>query len=103
MKATYFYLFKSLIAQRGKYLIQDIENNEVFYQISGVTKAKDGDELYYRVNVLVPSDDSSGSLSVLQKLKIDAYVLPDGMNIPTDGTCPTLVSREEAIPQKTMF
>lgn len=97
LRATYLYLFKSLIAQRGKCLIQDMENDEVFYQISGVTKAKNGDELYYRVNVLVPSDDSSDRLSVLQKLKIDVYVLPDGMNIPTDGTCPTLVSREEAI------
>lgn len=107
LKATYFYLFKSLIAQRGKYLIQDMENDEVFYQISGVTRAKDGDELYYRVNVLVPSDDSSNSLSVLKKLKIivtrTGYVLPDGMNIPTDGTCPTIVSRDEAIPQKTLF
>lgn len=111
--ATYFYLFRSLIRKKGQYLIQDNDNDNVYYQITSVARrvwddAGSTKEKGYNVSVLVPDSDGS-DLDVSKQFvisnnnKSDRDLFDSNTHLPVDGTCPTIVSRDEAIPQKKLF
>lgn len=111
--ATYFYLFRSLIRKKGQYLIQDNDNDNVYYQITSVAKsvwddAGSTEVTGYNVSVLVPNPDGS-DLDVSKKFvisnnsKSDSDLFDSNTHLPVDGTCPTIVSRDEALPQKKLF
>lgn len=111
--ATYFYLFRSLIRKKGQYLIQDNDNDNVYYQITSVAKrvwddAGSTEEIGYNVRVLVPNSDGS-DLNVSKQFvisndnKSDSDLFDSNTHLPVDGTCPTIVSRDEAVPQQRLF
>ena len=111
--ATYFDLFRSLIRKKGQYLIQDNDNDNVYYQITSVAKRVVNDAgstkvTGYNVSVLVPNSDGN-DLEVSKKFvisndnKSDSDLFDSNTHLPVDGTCPTIVSRDEAVPQQRLF
>lgn len=111
--ATYFYLFRSLIRKKGQYLIQDNDNDNVYYKITSVARRVWDDAggtamTGYNVSVLVPNSDGS-DLDVSRQFVISNYNKSDrdlfdsNTHLPVDGTCPTIVSRDEAVPQGRLF
>lgn len=111
--ATYFYLFRSLIRKKGQYLIQDNDNDNVYYKITSVAKrvwddAGSTEEIGYNVSVLVPNSDGSdldvsGQFVISNDNKSDSDLFDSNTHLPVDGTCPTIVSRDEAVPQQRLF
>ena len=111
--ATYFDLFRSLIRKKGQYLIQDNDNDNVYYKITSVAKRVVDDAgstkvKGYNVSVLVPSSDGndldvSKQFVISNDNKSDSDLFDSNTHLPVDGTCPTIVSRDEAVPQGRLF
>ena len=102
--ATYLTLARSLLISKGKYLLKDDVEEGVYYEVSSVLYHY----AYIQLNKLGPNvvpNPWGDGLKLVEtgwtRICADREGSPDmfskGMSLPVDGTCPTVVSREEAI------
>ena len=109
VSGCYFHLFRSLIRQKGEYLIKPNVESNTYYQLINASKsygAIDG----YRGEFLKPNS-AGDDFDVVGYffIYIDEFrygfagkTFPS-LNLIMDGTFPTVVSREEALPQQKLF
>lgn len=101
--ATYLTLCRTLVKRKGEYLLKDDKKN-TYYKVSSVGS----DDYTIRMKELQPAEDGL-DLNEVKRLYVNVKNSDDmlfsntGINLPTDGTCPTIVSRDEALPQKKLF
>lgn len=101
--ATYLTLARNLLISKGKYLLKDDVEEGVYYEVFGVQY----DHAFIRLNKLgpniLPLEPGDGFKLIESGYEfIRAYeegsdMLSKRMSLPVNGTCPTIVSREEAI------
>ena len=101
--ATYLTLARSLLISKGKYLLKDDVEEGVYYEVVSV-------QYHYaliRLNKfgpnVVPNPWGDGlklvetGFNIIDAAEEGSDMLSKRMRLPVDGTCPTIVSREEAI------
>lgn len=101
--ATYLTLARSLLISKGKYLLKDDVEEGVYYEVFGVQYHY----AFIRLNKLgpniLPLESGDGfkliesGYNFIRAYEEGSDMLSKHMSLPVDGTCPTIVSREEAI------
>ena len=108
VSGCYFHLFRSLIRQKGKFLIKPDEARNVYYRLTGVSRSE-GVIIGYRGDILkfnASGDDFEVKDSfyiAIHEYNYRYYDTFSSLNFIMDGTFPTIVSREEALPQQRLF
>ena len=62
------------------------------YNVSVLVQNSDGSDLHVSKQFVISNDNKS-----------DNDLFDSNTHLPVDGTCPTIVSRDEAVPQQRLF